>query len=66
MHQLVRSFAATLGPIGVQQSQLRIIMWVYVMQSSDKLYIWPEEPVRLLWFWLDQYFKLQQYVFNKT
>ena len=26
----------------------------------------PEEPVRLLRFWPDQYFKLQQYFFQKT
>ena len=26
----------------------------------------PEEPVRLLRFWPDQYFKLQQYFFKKT
>ena len=24
----------------------------------------PEEPVRLLWFWQDQYFKLQHYILN--
>ena len=24
----------------------------------------PEEPVRLLRFWPDQYFRLQQYIFN--
>ena len=24
----------------------------------------PEKPVQLLWFWPDQYFRLQQYIFN--
>ena len=57
-----------------RQLLMRSSRWI-TLQVADELFpdcrrsgvfAGPEEPVRLLRFWPDQYFKLQQYFFKKN